>query len=116
MNSVSPAQVRSLLLSHLQLPLSQKGLNPEDIRDDFDLLTQGVVDSQGVLELIVEIEERLGVTINFEEMDPESLTVVGPLCLYVSDRSSGNEAGTQSVPEMNNMALGTGEPGTAQDA
>lgn len=100
MNNVSPEQVRSLILSHLQVPLNQEGLRPEEVRDDFDLLTEGIVDSQGILELILEVEERLGVQINFEEMDPEALTVIGPFCRYVSERSSANGNGAYSAAGM----------------
>ena len=101
MNKIPPEQVRSLVLAHLQVPLSQARLKPQEVRDDFDLLTEGIVDSQGVLELIVAVETHLGVEINFEEIDPEILTVIGPFCRYVSEKSSGNgnttysEAGTR---------------------
>lgn len=88
MSNISPEAVRSLVLAHLQIVLSQKGFKPEEIRDDFDFLNEGIVDSQGVLELIVEVEERLGMEINFDEMDPRSRTVIGPFCRFVSERCS----------------------------
>lgn len=57
-----------------------------DLPDDFDLHAEGVVDSLGFLELITEIEIRIGCEIDFEGLDPELLTRVGPLARYIAER------------------------------
>jgi acyl carrier protein len=91
---VSAQEVRALVLSSVEPQLAALGLKPEDTPDDFDLLTQGVIDSLGILELIAKVEKHLGITIDFENLTPEDLTIVGPFCRYVAEKSSaGNGQG-----------------------
>lgn len=85
---VSAQEVRSLVLSSVETQLAALGLKPEDTPDDFDLLTQGVIDSLGILELIANVETHLGITIDFEDLTPEDLTIVGPFCRYVAEKSA----------------------------
>jgi acyl carrier protein len=59
-----------------------------DLPDDFDLHAEGVVDSLGFLTLITEIEMRLGCQIDFDGLDPEVLTRVGPLARYIAERAA----------------------------
>lgn len=91
MTAVSAEYVRSLVLEKLAPTLAAKGLRAEDIPDDFDLLTEGVIDSIGVLHLIVEIETQLATSVDFEDLDPENLTVIGPFCRHIAKRSSNVE-------------------------
>ena len=83
MSVVSAEQVRSFILAKVHNSILEAGLDPAAIRDDFDMLTEGVIDSLGVVELITAIEQDLEVTIDFADLDPESLTVVGPLSRYI---------------------------------
>jgi acyl carrier protein len=87
MAPVSAEHVRSLILETLRPSLTAKGLKMEDIPDNYDLLTEGVIDSMGILQLINEIESRLGTSVGFEDLDPEELTVIGPLCRHVAKKS-----------------------------
>ena len=87
MTTVSAEYVRSLVLEKLQSSLTAKGLRVEDIPDNYDLLTEGVIDSMGILQLITEVENRLGTTVDFEDLDPENLTVIGPFCRHVAKKS-----------------------------
>ena len=89
MNWVSAEEVRSFVLARLEAPLAAKGLTPPDVPDDFDLLTEGVIDSLGIVELIVAVEEQFGIEIDFEDLDAEDLTITGPLCSYIAEKSSG---------------------------
>src|SRR6266576_3213941 len=84
---VSAEDIRSLVLEKLQPSLNAKGLSAEDVPDNFDLLTEGVIDSMGILQLIVEVEARFGITVDFEELDPENLTVIGPFCRHIAKKS-----------------------------
>jgi acyl carrier protein len=86
MNVVSAQDVRSFILTRLHSSILEAGLDPAAIRDDFDMLTEGVIDSLGVVELLTAIEQHLGVTIDFADLDPESLTVVGPLSRYIESK------------------------------
>lgn len=59
-----------------------------DLPDEFDLRAEGVVDSLGFIELLTEIETRLGCQIDFDGLDPELLTRVGPLARYIAERAA----------------------------
>ncbi len=84
---LSAEDVRSLVLEKLQPSLEAKGVRAEEVPDNFDLLTEGVIDSMGVLQLIVEVEARFGITVDFEDLDPENLTVIGPFCRHIAGKS-----------------------------
>jgi len=84
MSEVTAEQVRAVVLEELSEPIAALGLEPDQLPDDFDLLTTGVIDSLGLIELIVAVNERFGLDIDFEELDPESLTVLGPFSHYVA--------------------------------
>jgi acyl carrier protein len=79
MSRLSAAEVRDYVVRSLDLA--------PDTPDDFDLLTSGVIDSFGVIELITDVNERFGLDIDFEELDPEGLTVVGPFSRHVAAMS-----------------------------
>jgi acyl-CoA synthetase (AMP-forming)/AMP-acid ligase II len=64
--------------------LAAHGLDPATVPNDLDLFAAGVVDSFGLLELIVSLEERFGGSLDFEELEVDDLTVLGPFCNYVS--------------------------------
>jgi acyl carrier protein len=61
---------------------------PEVLPDDCDLMLAGMIDSMGILELLTALNEHFGVEIDFEGLEPESMTVVGPLCRFVSEQIS----------------------------
>ena len=50
---------------------------------DESLLERGIVDSTGMLEIIMFIEDELGVTVADEEMLPENLDSVNRIAAYV---------------------------------
>jgi acyl carrier protein len=88
MSLITAGDVKIFIIEKFQDPLLAKGLTPESIPDDFDLLTEGIIDSLGFMELIAAIGERFGVEIDFEEMDPEQITIVGPFCRYVEQKGN----------------------------
>jgi acyl carrier protein len=59
---------------------------PGELADDCDLLLSGMIDSLGLLDLMSAIQQHCQQEIDFEALDPEQLTVVGPLCRYVSEQ------------------------------
>lgn len=83
MNSASGEYVKSVILAHLAQSISELGLQPGGLSDDFDLLTSGVIDSLGIIELIGAIEQELGLVLDLSELDPENLTRLGPLSRYI---------------------------------
>ena len=81
---LTAADVRALVVADLADALSENGIDPATVGDDFDLLTSGVIDSFGILELIADVNEHFGIEIDFEELDPEGLTIVGQFSAYVA--------------------------------
>lgn len=66
--------------------LSQERNVAEELGDDCDLIVSGILDSLGMLELMTALQEYCGRDISFEGLDPESMTVVGPLCDFVANQ------------------------------
>ena len=87
MSAVTPADVRTFISEFLQKKLEgQGGAVPSDLPDDYDLLLSGTIDSLGLLELVTATNEHYGREIDFEGLDAEQMTVVGPFCRYVSEQ------------------------------
>jgi len=59
---------------------------PADLPDDCDLLLSGYVDSLGLLELMTAIQDYFGREIDFDELDAEQMTIVGPLKRFVAEK------------------------------
>lgn len=86
MSPIAASEIRTFILGCLQGPLEAKGLSPSSVPDDFDLSTEGIIDSMGMVELVVALEHQFDARLDFDELDPESLTVIGPLCRYIEKR------------------------------
>ena len=87
MSRITAGGIRAFILDRLQGQLEAKGLSHSSVPDDFDLLTEGVIDSMGIVELIIALEQQFDIRLDFEELDPESLTIIGPLCRYIEEKS-----------------------------
>ncbi len=74
MTVVSAEDVRQFLVDRLR----------QDVPQECDLLLSGIVDSLGLLELITAVADHFGREIDFEALDPEKMTIVGPFCEFVS--------------------------------
>jgi acyl carrier protein len=86
MNIPSVGDVRSLILNLLEPRLLEIGMVPENAPDDLDLLSEGIIDSMGILEIILAVEERFGTKVDFSDLPPEELTIIGPFCRYVVEK------------------------------
>ena len=89
--SADPAaveHVRALILSECESMLVLFGHGPENVPDDFDLRVQGIIDSLGFLELVSALSDELGIELDFEDMEPDDLTTVGPLSRFVAAQVS----------------------------
>jgi acyl carrier protein len=60
--------------------------DPSALAVDASLLERGIVDSTGMLEIIMFIEEQLGVTVKDEEMIPENLDSVSRIAAFVESK------------------------------
>jgi acyl carrier protein len=68
-----------------------------DLRGDASLTRHGVLDSMGVLELIMFLEQRYGVAVPDEDALPENLDSVDAIVRYVEARLAAGGAAARSL-------------------
>ncbi len=51
--------------------------------DDASFLEEGIVDSQGVMELVMFVEDEFGVTVDDEDITPDNFDSVSLLAAYI---------------------------------
>ena len=62
--------------------------NGHELAEDASFLEEGIVDSTGVLELVMFVEETYNVTVEDEEIVPENFDSVGQLAAYIGRKVS----------------------------
>tara|TARA_R110002111_G_scaffold110136_1_gene169380 strand:- start:372 stop:620 length:249 start_codon:yes stop_codon:yes gene_type:complete len=72
-------KVKDFILENYLFTDDQSALSEDD-----SLLERGIVDSTGMLEIIMFIEEDLGVKVEDEEMVPENLDSVNRIAAFVA--------------------------------
>jgi acyl carrier protein len=77
------AAARMKILDFCAAALAPYGVEPLAATDDLDLRASGAIDSLGFVELVVVLEGEFGVELELEYLDPEELTVLGPLSEHV---------------------------------
>jgi acyl carrier protein len=55
----------------------------EELEDDFDLLTGGVVDSLGLLKVVAWLEDEFDIAVDDSELGPDSFRTVAAIKAYV---------------------------------
>ena len=89
MSAFTSTDVRMFLRDYLGHKLEASGRGAcEDLPEDCDLLLSGIVDSLGLLEVVTALTDHFDQEICFETLDPEQMTLVGPLCRYVAEQLS----------------------------
>ena len=89
MSRLTRDDVRAFLSEHLAEQLRLEGRDgPAELADDSDLLLSGLIDSLGLLELLNALSEFAGRELDFEELSPEEVTMVGPLSRLVAEQAS----------------------------
>ena len=78
MTSELHKQVRDFILENYLFTEDESALRMEE-----SLLDRGIVDSTGMLEIIMFIEDELGVTVEDHEMIPENLDSVDRIASFV---------------------------------
>ena len=61
----------------------------KSLRDDASLLEEGIMDSTGVLDLVMFVEETFGIQVKDEELTPENLDSVDKLVAFVERKTGG---------------------------
>ncbi len=94
MSDVTPADVRGFLRNYLGRKREGNGHEElEDLPEDCDLLVSGLLhDSIDFLDLLLAVQEFAGREIDFDVLDPEAMSIVGPLCRFVSQQTCRSEA------------------------
>jgi acyl carrier protein len=67
---------REIVQDPAQLPLS----------NETPLLEEGILDSLGLLQLVVFLEERFGITVDETDLVPENFASVETICAYLRAR------------------------------
>jgi acyl carrier protein len=83
-------EVRDVILERVAEQLAARGLTPSDVPPSFDLLLEGVIDSFGVVEIIMMLEQRFSIEFDFDELGADELTQIGPLAAYVDRKSASS--------------------------
>jgi acyl carrier protein len=73
-------QVRAFITSNFYVA------DPATLADDASLLDQGIIDSTGVLEIIMFLENTFGFKVADSEMLPENLDSIESIAAYVVRR------------------------------
>jgi acyl carrier protein len=81
MNTEINGDLRQFILK--KFPLARK----QQVKDSDDLLEGGMLDSQGVLEVVTFIEERFMITIPDEDLIPEHFQTIDRIGAYVHSRA-----------------------------
>src|SRR6266516_431409 len=82
--------IRYLILERMDEQLAARGLTPSDVPPTFDLLLEGLIDSFGVVEIILMLEQRFAIEFDFAELPADDLTKIGPPAAYVERKSAGS--------------------------
>jgi len=64
------------------------GASPDELDDDVSLLQSGILDSTGVLELILHLERQHGVSIDATELMPENLDSINRLLAFLARKGA----------------------------
>jgi len=90
MPPATAAAVRDLILERVDEQLAARGLTPSEVPESFDLLLEGLIDSFGVVEIILMLEQRYAIEFDFDELPADDLTKIGPLATYVERKSAAS--------------------------
>jgi len=86
MNNTRYDEIWNFILNHIKESLIENGIDEKEINSDFDLMKSGLIDSIGFIQLISAIDEHFDIEIDFEGLDTEKLTMIGPLCKYIDEQ------------------------------
>jgi len=87
MKEITPESIRQFLLVKYLERIQSLGLASAELPDDFDLLSSGVLDSFGILEMISTLEEEFHIELDLATLDAEQMTIVGPLSRFIANNA-----------------------------
>jgi acyl carrier protein len=87
MTSITRDNVYIFLTDFLNRKLKeQQRESLRDVGDDYDIFLSGIIDSLSFAELITAASDHFGHEVDLRGMDAEKITLVGPLCTYMSEQ------------------------------
>jgi acyl carrier protein len=62
------------------------GEDPDELTDDVELMTSGIIDSIATLKLVAHLESEFDITIDAHEADAENLNTIADITALVSSK------------------------------
>lgn len=75
------SKIRSFIFDNYLIGASENSLDDND-----SFLEKGIIDSTGILELIMFVEENYGIEVADEEVIPDNFDSVNKLCNYLAKK------------------------------
>lgn len=86
-NELDPQELRRAVFRTVADKLTMSGHRPADIDESSKLMELGLIDSEDLIEIILEVEQRCGCQFDPEELDFENgLTLGGLIGSFVARR------------------------------
>jgi acyl carrier protein len=83
--------IRSLVFTLLEQRFRLAGIASVDqLEGSFDLFESGVLDSLGFVELMVALDERLGVGLDFSELTTAQVSNFAAFCSFIHDKATAD--------------------------
>jgi acyl carrier protein len=82
--SEPPAEIEQFIVTELAQGRGITALDPSD-----NLLTKGIVDSHGVMELVGFLEERYGISVDDADLTPENFESLSSIQGFVERKQGG---------------------------
>ena len=83
--SSQAADIEQFILSELAQGRGITSLEPSD-----NLLTKGIVDTHGVMELVGFLEERYGISVDDADLTPENFESLASIQAFVERKQNGH--------------------------
>jgi acyl carrier protein len=74
-------KLEKFMLGEVAVELGRESLKPDE-----DLLEQGIIDSLGIMKLIVFLEETFGIKVNDEDVVPENFQSLDIMLKFIEEK------------------------------
>jgi len=73
--------LEKFLLTEIAVDLGKKSMDPNE-----DLLEQGIIDSLGIMKLVLFLEESYGIQVDDQDITPENFQCLSSMVKYVEQQ------------------------------